>query len=28
LLPRDDIGRVLLVPSDAVIKLHPLRIRE
>ncbi len=28
LLPRDDIGRVLLMPSDAVVKLHPLRIRE
>ena len=28
LLPRDDIGRVLLMPSDAVVKLRPLRIRE
>ena len=28
LLPRDDIGRVLLMPSDAVIKLRPLRIRQ
>ena len=28
LLPRDDIGRVLLVPGDAVIKLGPLRIRQ
>jgi len=28
LLPRDYIGRVLLVPSDSVIKLVPLRIRQ
>ncbi len=28
LLPRDDIGRVLLMPSDAVLKLRPLRIRQ
>src|SRR5271165_5758813 len=28
LLPRDDIGRVLLMPGDAVIKLRPLRIRQ
>jgi len=28
LLPRDDIGRVLLMPSDSVIKLRPLRIRQ
>lgn len=28
LLPRDDIGGVLLVPSDAVIELCPLRIRQ
>jgi hypothetical protein len=28
LLPRDDIGRVLLMPSDAVIKLGSLRIRQ
>src|ERR1019366_4605692 len=28
LFPGDDIGRVLLVPSDAVIKLRPLRIRQ
>src|SRR5579863_885640 len=26
LLPRDDIGRVLVMPSDAVIKLRPLRV--
>jgi hypothetical protein len=26
LLPRDDIGRVLFMPGDAVIKLGPLRI--
>jgi hypothetical protein len=28
LLPRDDIGWVLLMSSDAVIKLRPLRIRQ
>src|ERR1700690_1646868 len=28
LLPRDDIGRVLLMPGDSVIKLRPLRIRQ
>jgi hypothetical protein len=28
LLPRNDIGGVLLVPGDAVIKLRPLRIRQ
>ena len=28
LLPREDIGRVLLMPSDAVLKLRPLRIRQ
>ncbi len=28
LLPRDDIGRVLLMSSDSVIKLRSLRIRQ
>ena len=28
LLPRDNIGRVLLMPGDSVIKLRPLRIRQ
>jgi hypothetical protein len=28
LLPRDYIGRVLLVPSDSVIQFVPLRIRQ
>ena len=28
LLPRDDIGWVFLTPSDAVVKLRPLRIRQ
>ena len=28
LLPRDDIRRILLVPSNSVIKLRPLRIRQ
>jgi hypothetical protein len=28
LLPRNDIGGVLLMPNDAVIKLRPLRIRQ
>ena len=28
LVPRNDIGRVLLMPGDSVIKLRPLRIRQ
>jgi hypothetical protein len=28
LLPRDDIGGVLLMPGNAVIELRPLRIRQ
>ena len=28
LLPRDNIGRVLLMPSDTVIQFRPLRIRQ
>jgi hypothetical protein len=28
LLPRNDIGGVLLMPGDAVVKLRPLRIRQ
>ncbi len=28
LLPRDDVGRVFLMPTDSVIKLRPLRIRQ
>ena len=28
LLPRDDIGWVLLMPSDSVIKFRPLRVCE